>query len=238
MSSVYLIRHGQAGSRQRYDQLSDVGRRQSRLLGEYLAAQKLTFAAIYSGALRRQRETASEVLDAYGRRGFQPPAIVIEPDWDEFDLGKVYESVAPRLSAEDAEFRESYQQMISLMPDERAPIHRQWVGCDIAVVRAWIEGRYPCPAESWETFQRRIACRVEALRPCQSGEAIAIFSSATPIAIWAGMALGLANGKVMQLAGVMYNSAITSLRIRQEELRLFSFNGVPHLPDPALRTFR
>ena len=31
MNSVYLVRHGQAGSRRRYDQLSPLGRRQARL---------------------------------------------------------------------------------------------------------------------------------------------------------------------------------------------------------------
>jgi hypothetical protein len=42
----------------------------------------------------------------------------------------------------------------------------------------------------------------------------------------------------MRLAGVMRNSAVTSMRLRDDELMLFSFNGVPHLNAPELRTFR
>ena len=36
----------------------------------------------------------------------------------------------------------------------------------------------------------------------------------------------------------MYNSAVTTMRLRDGDLTLFSFNGVPHLHDPQLRTFR
>ena len=35
MSRIYLVRHGQAGTRKAYDSLSELGKRQSRLLGEY-----------------------------------------------------------------------------------------------------------------------------------------------------------------------------------------------------------
>ena len=42
----------------------------------------------------------------------------------------------------------------------------------------------------------------------------------------------------MRLGGVMYNTAITTLRLRADDLMLFTFNGVPHLTEPELRTFR
>ena len=58
LSRVYLVRHGQAGTRKAYDSLSELGRRQARLLGEYFVSEKIQFAAAYSGALVRQQETA------------------------------------------------------------------------------------------------------------------------------------------------------------------------------------
>ena len=72
----------------------------------------------------------------------------------------------------------------------------------------------------------------------QSGDAVAIFTSATPIAIWVAAALGVPDGQIMRLAGVMYNSAVTTMRLRDDDLMLFSFNGVPHLTETHLRTFR
>ena len=64
MSSVYLIRHGQAGTRGHYDALSDLGRRQAYLLGQHLAAQQVPFKAFIAGCLNRQRQTAEEVWRA------------------------------------------------------------------------------------------------------------------------------------------------------------------------------
>ena len=41
----------------------------------------------------------------------------------------------------------------------------------------------------------------------------------------------------MRLAGVIYNSGLSTLNRRDREMRLFSFNSAAHLP-PDLRTFR
>src|SRR2546421_7898786 len=76
MSSVYLVRHGQAGTRDSYDSLSELGRRQSRLLGEYLLSQGIEFTAAYSGALLRQQQTAVEISTAYARATLPFPEII------------------------------------------------------------------------------------------------------------------------------------------------------------------
>ena len=78
LSSVYLVRHGQAGTRDAYDSLSELGRRQSRLLGEYFLSQGIEFAAAYSGAMLRQQQTAAEVSTAYAKAGVPFPEIVID----------------------------------------------------------------------------------------------------------------------------------------------------------------
>jgi hypothetical protein len=41
----------------------------------------------------------------------------------------------------------------------------------------------------------------------------------------------------MKLAGVTYNAAVTTLRVQPDDLTLFLFNSVAHLP-PELRTYR
>ncbi|HWH56116.1 MAG TPA: hypothetical protein VN682_00725, partial [Terriglobales bacterium] len=67
---------------------------------------------------------------------------------------------------------------------------------------------------------------------------IVVFTSAAPIGIWAGMALDIADTRVLRLAGVLHNASYTIMRLRGTELRLFSFNAVPHLSAPELRTHR
>jgi hypothetical protein len=42
----------------------------------------------------------------------------------------------------------------------------------------------------------------------------------------------------MRLAGAVYNASYTILRLRKEQLRLFTFNAVPHLAAPGLCTHR
>jgi broad specificity phosphatase PhoE len=238
LSSLYLIRHGQAGTRFEYDALSPAGRAQSRRLGEYLAAQKVVFGAALSGALCRQRETACEVAAAYRKAGLPFPEVAADPGWNEFDLDTVNREIAPAIAAEDPQFREQYARLTELAADRGHAVHHTWSPCDAAIVRAWIEGRYPCSSETWEGFIERVRGRIDTLPACEPGDAIAIFTSAVPIAIWVAHALGVSNGRILPLAGVMHNTALTTFRLRQEELMLFSFNTVPHLHDPGLRTFR
>lgn len=63
MSQITLIRHGQANSHATdeasYDQLSPLGHQQAAWLGEHLRATQQHHARLYTGTLRRHRETAA-----------------------------------------------------------------------------------------------------------------------------------------------------------------------------------
>jgi broad specificity phosphatase PhoE len=238
LSSLYLIRHGQAGTRGHYDALSDLGKRQAYLLGQHLAAQNVPFQAFIAGCLNRQRQTAEEVWRAYREAGVAVPDIVSEPAWNEFDMTAVFSEFAPLLSDADPRFKQDYQELLRKLEDAHSPIHQAWTDCDTQAMRAWMEDRYPCRTESWAAFGQRVLSARAPLAAYQHGDAVAIFTSATPIAIWVASALGVSNGKIMRLAGVMYNSAVTTVRLRDGDPMLFSFNGVPHLTEPELRTFR
>ena len=101
MSIVYLIRHGQGGPRNRYDELSELGREQARRLGEYLVAEQLPFATVISGALKRQMQTAELVAEAFARNGAGFPARKTDARWNEFDLSRVYREIGPALAREE-----------------------------------------------------------------------------------------------------------------------------------------
>lgn len=219
MSALYLIRHGQAGSLTDYDRLSETGREQARRLGEYLAGQGVRFQAVYTGELQRQRQTAVEA---------GMPGAVVDRRWNEFDWEGVYRGIAPQLAADDPEFR---RQLAELDPN-----NSQWTACAMAIGKAWIEGRYQIAGESWVEFCGRVREGLEALRRHGSGETVAVFTSAMPMAIVTALSLGGADGTIMKLAGVTYNAAVTTLRLQPDDLTLFLFNGVAHLT-PELRTF-
>ena len=64
MSQVLLVRHGQASwGSDDYDVLSDLGERQSRMLGEALAARGVVPDLVVRGAMRRHRQTAESERD-------------------------------------------------------------------------------------------------------------------------------------------------------------------------------
>ena len=238
MSVLYLIRHAQAGPRHKYDRLSDRGRLQARLLGEHLASSKVRFTAVYSGELERQVETAHGVRGAYESCGQDFPEIATDSRWNEFDLGDVYRAMADHLAQDDPRFKREYEHMMEVLEDEDHDVHRRHNYCDTAVVRAWTEGRHPYDGESWQQFQSRILSPLDTLSRHESGEKIAVITSATPIGIWAGRALETSDRMVWRLAGAAFNAGVTTFRVSEGGVRLFTFNSIQHLPDGDLRSFR
>ncbi|MFB3825768.1 MAG: histidine phosphatase family protein [Bryobacteraceae bacterium] len=235
---IYFFRHGQAGLRNHYDTLSELGREQARALGRYLAAEGIRFGAVVAGALERQRETALETWRAAKDAGLAMPKPEVDAAWNEFDLEGVYREVPPRLAGADPEFAREYEALAAALADPGHTAHHTWMPSDLAIVRAWIDGRFDLAIESWPEFNRRIERNLRGLPALGSGAALAVFTSATPIAIAAGLAVGAGGPQLMRVAGVMYNSAISTFRYRDGDLMLFSFNGVPHLAETRLRTFR
>lgn len=242
MSTIYLVRHGQAGTRGAYDSLSDLGTRQARLLGEHFVSQQIHFAAAYSGELSRQRQTAEQIRAAYSESGALFPSIEIDCCWNEFNLEHVSCELAPHLCAQDPDFRREYEEMLEQVRISNgahvAKVHRKWLPCDTKIVEAWMRGRFPYSGETWQQFcERVLSCR-RRIDHRQARENILVVTSATPIAIWTGVSLELSDELVMRLAGALYNASYTILRLRQEELRLFTFNAASHLSGTGVRTHR
>lgn len=242
MSNVYFIRHGQAGTRQAYDSLSELGVRQARLLGEYLVGQGIEFAAAYAGGLARQQQTAAQVAAAYAGAGLAFPGLTVDAGWDEFDFHRVYTEIAPLMCDDDEEFRREHEEMLAeagaKADDHAADVHRVWRASDTKVMDAWVAGRYPYAGESWEQFVARVAaCRLKRT-DAQPRENVAVFTSAVPTAVWTARALETSDGHIPRLAAVLLNTAYTVLQLRDAGTLLLTFNAFPHLHTPELRTRR
>lgn len=238
MSYIYLIRHAQAGSRDNYDVLSDLGKAQAQKLGEHFAEQGITLSGVFAGGMRRQRETAEIACEAIIRAGLAAPDVTIDERWNEFSLISVYRAIAKRMMKDDANFARDIREMqeaIALDPHTTGGA----VGrCDQAVIRAWMENRYSdYDGEAWSSFRDRIQARATDLCSNHHENAVAIFTSATPIAIIAAASLGLNDEKLLSVLGVIYNTSVSVIRARSGELRLFTFNSTPHLGSSD-RTFR
>ncbi len=238
VSTLFLIRHGQAGLRDDYDRLSPLGQEQAARLAQWFLQEGIAFDRLISGGLRRQKETAAIVAGALSSRGAAPPAIEEDPRWSEFDLDAVYAGLAPRIAADDDDFRRQYEELLERMRSGEDGIHRQWTPADTQVVKAWIEGCYPFDGESWPAFVARVHAALE--DAARHGAArTAVFTSATPAAIAVASAFGSrAPAHIMRLAGAAVNTNFTILDFRGAEPALACFNAIPHLDEARLRTHR
>ena len=82
MSSILLVRHGQASfGAADYDNLSDTGHEQSRVLGAALAARGVSPDVVVGGEMRRHAQTAAGMLEGAG----WPANVEVDGGWNEFD---------------------------------------------------------------------------------------------------------------------------------------------------------
>ncbi len=82
MPHITLVRHGQANTEARdeesYDRLSELGHQQAAWLGDHMRATGDRFARVYTGAMRRHKETAA------GMQAQEHADIVEDPRLNEF----------------------------------------------------------------------------------------------------------------------------------------------------------
>jgi broad specificity phosphatase PhoE len=230
MSVLYLIRHGQAGSRSNYDLLSDLGRRQAALLGQYFRSAGVRFQAVYTGSLERQKQTAALVLESLP----DAPEPVVDTRWNEFDLAGLWTHLAPSLIEADSGFARNYELLHRNNPD----VDREMTLCDVELIRAWIRGSHSANGlETWNDFRARVEAPLEDLSG-ESGGTVAVFTSATPTAVWCGRALELDDRRIFRVVSVLVNTSYSCFRLQGRELVLTALNNTPHLCDPGMRTLR
>ncbi len=208
MSSLVLIRHGQARPFQPdSDRLSDTGERQAVRLGEYWRERDIRFDEVYSGTLRRHRQTA----EMAGFADFQ-----LLPEFNEYDAGAILRALPEFAPPTD---NRHLQQMFEMaMP--------QWVAAKLDA-----DG-----LESWVSFHQRVlrAFRsiVTADRPSRR---VAVFTSAGPIGVILQSVLCAPELVGIELHWRIRNCSLTELVFRGERISLDSFNTTPHLGETTFR---
>ena len=95
MSSVHLVRHGQASfGADDYDRLSELGWKQSRRLGEYWQERGQVFDRVIMGTLRRHDETWQGIAQGLGLKEADWP-VQRTPSLNEYDSAAVIATVHP-----------------------------------------------------------------------------------------------------------------------------------------------
>ena len=239
MSSLFLVRHGQASFLERnYDKLSPKGEQQSRMLGEYWAQLKLGFDHVYSGPRVRQRETARLVGEAYGRAGLPWPEPIVLPEFDEFQAEVVMERTLPQLIESDSDIRRMHQAFkdAQTRPEQFKTFQQIFE----VVIGRWADGKLPLEGiEPWADFSERVQ-RGLAKFPENGdrGQRIAIFSSGGPVGVAMQRALDLSTEATLKAAWMVRNCSYSEFLFSAGRFTLSSYNATPHFTDPEFLTHR
>ena len=238
MSVLTCVRHGQASfEADNYDQLSALGEQQVRLLGDFWAQQRLVIDEVFVGPRVRQQRSAELAGIGYQQAGLVWPEPILIEGLDEYDLDGLVNRFAPRLAERDSEFArlvESFR--LSQKLDRLRSFQRMFE----SLLRHWqIAGAAAADVESWPAFQSRVERVIGGIQ-AQSppGRRVVLFTSGGFIGGVAQLALQVADEQALELNWRIRNSSLTDFVFTHERFTLDSFNTLPHLPDPALWTYR
>ncbi len=239
MALIYLIRHGQASfGSDDYDRLSELGRRQSAVLGAHLKQSNIPLDALVAGALRRQQDTAAEIAAALGERA---PEQRVESAFNEYDHVAVIRAYMPLFMREIGEPR-------GLVAANVLGDHKLFELAFRFMIKAWMDNRpHEHPGlEDWREFCARVSAGLERLiwRHGTKGK-VAVVTSGGAIAAALRVVLGLSNKRTLAMNWSIYNASVTQLyygrSTRHDDALLLGFNNVAHLESHggrSLVTFR
>ncbi|MGH8443494.1 MAG: histidine phosphatase family protein [Nevskiaceae bacterium] len=205
MGQVFLVRHGQASfGAADYDQLSEVGLEQSRLLGAWFAGSGQRFGRVVTGSLKRHAQTARACLDALPAGERPAGGWTVDPGFDEYDHEEVLrrhrpemaDPVAARAALErEANPRRAFQKIF-----------------EEAMAR-WMDGAHDAEyRESWPAFRARCAGGLRrVVEAAEASQSTLVFTSGGPIAAICQDLLGVPDRHAAELNFSLVNSAVTKL---------------------------
>jgi broad specificity phosphatase PhoE len=239
MSVVYVVRHAQASFlEQNYDNLSNLGEAQARLLGEYWVRHTIVFDRAFTGPCVRHKDTLSIATDACRKAGSPFPEPRVLQEFDEYQGEAVLKRSLPGLLETDQNIRDLHSafQSPSSSAERRATFQRLFE----TVIGKWVRGEI-CPpgVETWLEFCARVNSGLtKSLCVGNSGERVAIVTSGGPIAVAMQRALQLSAETALNVSWMSRNSSWSEFIYSGERFTLSSFNGHAHIEDAAMLTYR
>jgi broad specificity phosphatase PhoE len=239
MSYLVLVRHGQSRTFEKEgDQLSSLGEEQARTLGEFWLRQGEKFDEVYSGALVRQRRTAEIAGRCFTEAGLSWPEIQTVPEFNEYDSNGILNRLAPALGERDADFRA----LADAFERNRQALdrNRHFQKMFEVVTSVWLGGELEVEGvESWRAFQARVCGAIKRIIAAGgSGRRVAVFTSGGVIGLAVQNVLNAPGRAALEINWRVRNCSLTEFTFSRDRLTLDSFNTIPHLDDPALRTYR
>ena len=212
MAAIHFLRHGQASfGASDYDQLSELGYEQGRIVGAYYR-EHLTLDAIFCGSLQRHQATLEAFNQGFGRDDLPLTQL---PELNEFDHQNVLECYRPQ-------WRDK-----TVMRKEIAEAEHPWRYFQeifVAAVTAWVKDEHEY-SESWLSFQARVQKAFKTIREATpSGGRVLVVTSGGPIAVVCQQVLELSDGVALNLNHTLKNASVTEVLFHGDTLSLSYFN--------------
>lgn len=245
MGQIYLVRHGQAsfGSAD-YDQLSELGLQQARLLGAWYARSGQVFHRVVTGAMRRHRQTAEACMAALSAQSGAEGDWQIDADFNEYDHHEVMVRHCPEFDDPDA-----VKRFLASGPKAKYAFQEMFQ----AAMARWMSGAHDADyREPWPVFRLRCVAALERLaNPARhadvaapvptASQAIIVFTSGGTIATLCQHLLGLGDRQTADLNWTLVNCGVTKLLYRPGRMSLSYLNNHAHLElqgEPHAVTYR
>ena len=216
MTTIYLIRHGQASfGAESYDKLSENGEQQAKILGQYFKDILREEPYVISGSMQRHQQTANFAL----AECFPDVPIHTDASWNEFNHQQVFAQYEPRFNQPHL-----LKQDVAKEVNPRAYLAKIFEGA----IQRWTGGEYHHEYdESWPQFKDRVETALQnlcnQLAKTKPRYAI-VFTSGGVISVAAGKVLELNPHKTFALSWAIANSSLTTLRLVANEPQLLSLN--------------
>ena len=219
-----MVRHGQASfGKDDYDQLSDKGRKQCRILAEHFVRTGLSFDAIYAGNMTRQKDTAHEVISIYRAQGYASPELCVFSEFNEYSSREIIMAHIHDIACKDSSLKADMDKFYT----DKKSFQRVFE----KIMMLWISGEADKPGIiRWQDFRGRVQTGFRKVM-AENGRKknILICTSGGPISAAVQMALGLSDEKTLQTAWHIINTSVTTFVYDNNRVALTAFNNATHL---------
>ena len=218
MTTIYLIRHGQASAgAENYDVLSPIGRQQAAILGDHLRSIDVKFDGIYSGTLERQIDTATIAT------GISTKELRAKHHFNEYNHSEIFSHYLPKLAKENSIMAEAA---------EAGPNTLMTLQVFTELMNAWTrdDSDQSLPIESWPDFKDRIINGLQEITSAHdNNDKIAIFTSGGVICTILQSVFNTPPALTFEMNWGINNASISRVKLKNERIHLREYNNTAHL---------
>ncbi|MDA8646849.1 histidine phosphatase family protein [Porticoccaceae bacterium] len=226
MGELYLVRHAQASfGADDYDQLSEMGHEQARLLGQHFSRRGVTFDAFVVGDMKRHHQTLDGIATGMGVQMADRLVLSGLNEYNFVDMTEAY----GRCNGDDP----LYQQVMA-QPDDKRNFYRLLR----QMLSAWTADEIPGVPETWMDFKTRVAAAKEQLQALsKKSHSVLAIGSGGSISTFVGLVLGIPDETVFDLNLQYKNTALSHFFFNQHRMHLTGFNNISHFDNNELEQY-